>query len=538
LAAEIEWAKVSLVAPEDYADAAISAGRAEVAGHDHATLARLLSIYEDAKSERGVIDFEDVLLLTVGILADRPDIAAEVRSQYRHFVVDEYQDVSPLQQRLLDLWLGERRELCVVGDVSQTIYSFTGATPRYLTQFPRRFPDAAVVRLARDYRSTPQVVRLANDLLARAGADRSSAAVELVSQRPSGPAVRYEAYDDDVAEAEGVAARIAALEAEGVERSEIAVLYRTNGQAEALEQALSEAGISYLVRGGERFFARREVREAILTLRAAARSASDAAMPDQVRDVLAGAGWAPAPPAARGAARERWESLQALVALADDLAATREADLAGFVAELEERASTQHAPPVSGVTLASLHAAKGLEWDAVFLVGVSEGLLPISLAEGRDAIAEERRLLYVGITRAREHLQLSYARARTVGGRASRKPSRFLTGLWPSGEERRTPAPRHRSKDRVAALAAEDPHAAELFGRLRHWRESVAEAAGKRPYAVLHDTTLAAIAEARPRDLRQLGLLRGIGAAKLEAYGAAVLAVVRGEDVEVPPAGS
>src|SRR5690625_159371 len=233
LSGEIEWAKVTLVAPEDYAEAAQAAGREEVAGHDHTTLARLLSVYEDAKTERGVIDFADVLLLTMGVLTDRPEIAAEVRSQYRHFVVDEYQDVSPLQQRLLDLWLGERRELCVVGDVSQTIYSFTGATPTYLTEFSRRFPEATVVRLVRDYRSTPQVVRLANDLLARAGADRSSAAVELVSQRPSGPAVRYEAYDDDVAEAAGVAARMAALESAGVERSEIAVLYRTNGQAEA-----------------------------------------------------------------------------------------------------------------------------------------------------------------------------------------------------------------------------------------------------------------------------------------------------------------
>ncbi len=539
LAAEIEWAKVSLVTAEDYVARAVAAGREEAAGQDRATVSRLLEIYEDVKTERGVVDFEDVLLLMVGILEEREDVAAEVRRQYRHFVVDEYQDVSPLQQRLLDLWLGDRKELCVVGDVSQTIYSFTGATPRFLTDFPRRFTGAEVVRLVRDYRSTPQVVSLANSVLERAGRHRSSAAVRLVAQRPSGPAVRFEAFDDDVAEAAGVAARIAALEKTGVPRGEIAVLYRTNGQAEAIEQALAQADIGYLVRGGERFFSRREVREAVVLLRGAARTMADHPMPDAVRDVLAGMGWAPDPPAARGAVRERWESLQALVALADEIAATRGADLAGLVAELEERASAQHAPTVSGVTLASLHAAKGLEWDAVFLVGVSEGLLPISLAETEDAIAEERRLLYVGVTRAREHLMLSYARARTVGGRASRKPSRFLDGLWPEeGAARRRPASRAPRRDRIAELTESDPEGAALVERLRAWRGQVATAIGKPPYTVLHDTTLAAIAEARPKDLRQLGILRGVGAAKLEAYGPAVLAVVRGEDVVVEPPGA
>src|SRR5690625_3082304 len=540
LAAEIEWAKVSLVTAEDYVARAASAGREEApAGHDRATVARLIEVYEDGKTVRGAIDFEDVLLLMVGILEEREDIAAEVRRQYRHFVVDEYQDVSPLQQRLLDLWLGDRRELCVVGDVSQTIYSFTGATPDFLTQFPRRFPEAAVVRLVRDYRSTPQVVSLANSVLERAGRHRSSAAVRLVAQRPSGPAVRFEVFDDDVAEAAGVATRIAALEKSGVPRSEIAVLYRTNGQAAALEPALAQAGIGYLVRGGERFFSRREVREAMVLLRGAARTMAGHAMPEAVRDVLAGVGWSPEPPAARGAVRERWESLQALVALADDLAVTRGADLAALVAELEERAGAQHAPTVSGVTLASLHAAKGLEWDAVFLVGASEGLLPISLAETEEAIAEERRLLYVGITRAREHLMLSYARARTVGGRATRKPSRFLDGLWPEdGDGRRRPAVRRERRDRVAELAEHDPEGAALFERLRAWRGQVASAMGKPPYTVLHDTTLAAIAEARPKDLRQLGFLRGIGAAKLQAYGPAVLAIVRGEEVVVPPPGA
>lgn len=535
LAAEVEWAKVSLITPDDYVRRAGAAGREEAAGHDLTTVARLLSVYEDAKSERNVIDFEDVLLLTVGILTEREDIAATVRSQYRHFIVDEYQDVSPLQQRLLQLWLGGREEVCVVGDVSQTIYSFTGARPRYLTDFRHTYPDATVITLVRDYRSTPQVVSLANNVLDRAGKDRSSAAVELIAQRPSGPAVQFQTYGDDEAEAAGVAARIGELVRRGVKASEIAVLYRTNAQSEAYEQALSQAGIGYLVRGGERFFARPEVRDAIVLLRGAARSPGDTPMPQTVRDVLAGNGWSEEPPTARGATRERWESLNSLVLLADDLAATRDADMAGFVAELAERASAQHAPPVEGVTLASLHAAKGLEWDAVFLVGVCEGLLPISLADGAEAIAEERRLLYVGITRAREHLHLSYGRSRTAGGRGNRKRSRFLDGIWPmTAEEGRSSGRRSASRSgRRTALqndiaeAEADP---EIFERLRAWRAQVAEETAKPSFTILHDTTLVAIAAAQPRELRQLAILRGIGPTKLEAYGATILALVRGED--------
>lgn len=540
LAGEIEWAKVSMITADDYVAAAAKAGRDGAAGHDLTTIARLLSVYEDVKNERGVIDFEDVLLLTVGILAEREDIARTVRGQYRHFVVDEFQDVSPLQYRLLQLWLGERKELCVVGDASQTIYSFTGASPRYLTQFRRTYPEAVEVRLVRDYRSTPQVVSLANDVLARAGRERSASSVQLVAQRPSGPPVSFTAYDDDEAEARGIAERVKRLIADGVRTSEIAILYRTNAQGEAFEQALSSVGVGYLVRGGERFFSRREVREAIGLLRGAVRSVdAGTPMPQTVRDILTSAGWSSQAPTTRGAVRERWESLNALVQLADDLASTRGADLGAFVAELTERAAEQHAPTVEGVTLASLHAAKGLEWDAVFLAGVSEGLLPISFAETPESVAEERRLLYVGVTRAREHLAISYARARAVGGRASRKPSRFLDGIWP--EETGPVRTGDRARRRARAEAVEhalttgdaDP---VIFEALRTWRAALASATSKPAYTILHDTTLVAIATAKPQTLRQLAMLRGIGAAKIEAHGAAVLAIVRGEDVPEPEA--
>ena len=543
LSAEVEWAKVTMTLPEDYAQQAAALRREPPGGLEPATVAQVLAAYEEAKTERGVIDFEDVLLLMVGVLLDREDIADQVRGQYKHFVVDEYQDVSPLQQRLLDLWLGRRRQLCVVGDVSQTIYSFTGATPDFLTGFTTRYAGARTVRLSRDYRSTPQVVSLANRVLSRSrrggGAlTLPAGAVELVAQRPSGPAVRFEAYDDDVAEAAGVVEHVGRLRSSGVPLSEIAVLYRTNSQSEVIEQALSGAGIGYLVRGGERFFERDEVKRAMVMLRAAARTERADLTGDvgaDARMVLGREGWSEQPPAPRGAVRERWDSLNAIVELADELGAKRGAGLDGLVAELGERAAAQNAPTVEGVTLSSLHAAKGLEWDAVVLVGASEGLLPISLAEGPAAIEEERRLLYVGVTRAREHLVISYARARNAGGRASRKPSRFLDGIWPTGggpARRRgrsaSQSPKERAKQAAAEFEADnDPATIALFEALRAWRAKVAKERSRPAYTVFADTTLRSIAVVKPGTLPQLSLIHGVGAVKLQEYGADVLHVVR-----------
>ena len=548
LAAEVEWAKVTMTLPEDYAQAAVVAGRTGVAGQEAATVAQVLSLYEEAKSERGVIDFEDVLLLTIGILLDREDVAAQVRGQYKHFVVDEYQDVSPLQQRLLDLWLGRRRQLCVVGDVSQTIYSFTGATPAFLTGFATRYEGARTVRLSRDYRSTPQVVSLANRVLSRSrrgggGLHLPAGAVELVAQRPSGPAVRFETYDDDIAEAEGAVAQVRRLQAAGVPLSEIAILYRTNSQSEVFEQALAGAQIGYLVRGGERFFEREEVKRAMAVILGAARTEKATLTGDlgqDARTVLAREGWSEEPPAPRGAVRERWDALNALVALADEMAQTRGADLDAFHTELRERADAQNAPTVEGVTLSSLHAAKGLEWDAVILAGVCEGLLPISLAEGQAAIEEARRLLYVGVTRAREHLVISYARARNAGGRAARKPSRFLDGLWPTGNGLKDASRRQgrqSAKERSRQSAADfeannDPRTIALFEELRAWRSQVAKERGKPAFTVFADATLRDIAVVKPTSLPQLSLIRGVGATKLQDYGGPVLTLLRDFEAE------
>ncbi|MGO4582467.1 ATP-dependent DNA helicase UvrD2 [Arthrobacter sp. 2RAF6] len=558
LAAEIEWAKVSMLTPANYLENAQDRGTP--GGFDLTAVARVFQSYEDVKTDRNVIDFEDVLLITVGILQEDPKVAATVREQYRHFVVDEYQDVSPLQQRLLELWLGGRDELCVVGDSSQTIYSFTGASPRHLLGFKGRYPSATVVKLVRDYRSTPQVVKLANDLLGsrRSGGTVADAAwakpLQLVAQRPAGPEPRFMECPDDEAEAAVVAGRTRELIDAGTKASEIAVLFRTNGQSEAYEQALASAGIGYQLRGGERFFARKEVRDAILQLRAATRAiAEDSAkepLGQLVRDIVASLGYTDAAPHSGGALRERWESLAALVALADELAISRgpEFTLMEFVNELQERSVAQHAPTVQGVTLASLHAAKGLEWDAVFLVGLSEGLMPISFADTPESVDEERRLLYVGITRAREHLNLSWSTARTPGGRANRKPSRFLDGLRPdsvlgaSARSRATPRRKAAAPascrvcgtmlatgaERKVGRCSQCPptYEEQTFEALRQWRKEEALSNDVPAYVVFTDATLTAIAEARPASLEELAQLAGVGPSKLEKYGEAVLAVL------------
>ncbi|MEU8954391.1 ATP-dependent DNA helicase UvrD2 [Streptomyces sp. NPDC048518] len=578
LTSEIEWSKVTQTVPADYAAAAAKSGRD--VPRDPAEIAQLYGAYEDLKRDRAVIDFEDVLLLAVGILQDRHDIAEQVRAQYQHFVVDEYQDVSPLQQRLLELWLGERDSLCVVGDASQTIYSFTGATPDHLLNFRTRHPGATVVKLVRDYRSTPQVVHLANGLLSQARGRAADHRLELISQREAGTDPVYTEYVDEPAEAEGAARRIRALLADGVPASEIAVLFRTNSQSEIYEQALADAGVPYQLRGAERFFERTEVREAGAALRGAARFGGNDALlddvvdlPSQVRAVLSTKGWTTEPPAGSGAVRDRWESLAALVRLAEDFARAKpEATLADLVAELDERASAQHAPTVEGVTLASLHAAKGLEWDAVFLVGLAEGMMPITYAKTDEQIEEERRLLYVGVTRARVHLSLSWALSRSPGGRPSRRPSRFLDGLrpgsgagsgaraaggGPGGVERGSgggatgpAAGRRQRKTRTPArcrvcgrtlsdagemklMRCEDcPSEMDegLYERLREWRSGQARELGQPAYCVFTDKTLIAIAEAVPEDEGELARIPGVGVRKFHRFGADVLAICAGQE--------
>ena len=431
VASQIEWRKITMRSIDQYASARPD-------GVGRLDLERVLDLqraYEKLKDSRRQIDFEDVLLACAGMLESEPRVTAAVHEQYRHFTVDEYQDVSPLQQRLLDLWLGERRDLCVVGDASQTIYSFAGADARYLLEFAHRHDDARAVRLETNYRSDARILAVANELmrdrpgalelralvpadtLARASAGATPDPGDTSS--PMNPEPTVTAYPDDMTEARGVAAMIAARIASGVDPASMAVLYRSHAQSPELLRALADSDIAATVLGGKRFFDLPEVRQAIMALRGASVAPLETGFVDAVRDVLRSLGLTDEPPRAGGALRDAWEARSALLRLAQE--APPGTTLRSFTDELQLRAKSQHEPALRTVTLATLHAAKGLEWDHVHLLGVAEGLLPIGYATTFEQVDEERRLAYVGITRAGRTLTLSWS-----PGIRDRQPSRFL----------------------------------------------------------------------------------------------------------------
>ncbi|WOF24461.1 ATP-dependent helicase [Microbacterium betulae] len=417
VAAQIEWRKVTMRTLEQYGRLQRTVGRI-----GPSALVDLMRAYEGLKDERRQLDFEDVLLACAGMLEAEPQVTRSVREQYRHFTVDEYQDVSPLQNRLLELWLGDRRDLCVVGDASQTIYSFTGAESRFLLEFEKRYPDATVVRLERNYRSTPAIVDVANALMrGRPGALR----LEAPDTDGRGETPVVAGYPDERAEAEGVADAIA-RRLESSSPSQIAVLYRSHAQSAEIQEALARRGVPTTVLGGRRFFDVPEVRQAVLTLRGAAVAPSDQGFVEIVRDVLRSLGHTDDPPAAGGALRDAWEARASLLRLAQEAAAGT--TLRAFTEDLLARAKDQHEPTLETVTLSTLHAAKGLEWPHVHLIGMAEGLLPISYATSLEGVDEERRLAYVGITRAERSLSLSWSRG-SASGRGQREPSRYLAEI-------------------------------------------------------------------------------------------------------------
>ena len=418
VAGEIEWRKTSELSIAAYAEAARR--RPLPRGLDADAVADIQQHYEDLKDERRRIDFEDVLLVASGMLDAEPLARDRVRAQYRFFVVDEFQDVSPLQYRLLKLWLGERRDLCVVGDANQTIYTFAGASSRYLLDFERDHPGAEVVRLERNYRSAPQILDVANRLMrGRPGALelRSAVAGRGVVGEPV-------AHDDDAAEAAAVADAVAAELASGAQPEQIAVLYRVNEQAPLLEQAFAARGIVTRSLAGTSFFEIPAVRKLTSALAVQAQRFPDDPVRGFVADTARAAGWTLDRSHSR-LGRDDWVGLDAIVRFAE--ATPEEVRLGRFAAELDDREQAKGELPMRAVVLGTLHAAKGLEWEAVHLVGLAEGLLPVVHARGEAAIEEERRLLYVGITRARRRLTLSWARRGSRG--SERQPSRFLQEL-------------------------------------------------------------------------------------------------------------
>jgi DNA helicase II / ATP-dependent DNA helicase PcrA len=551
LADELEWAKARRLDPASYQATVATTGRTPPVPAD--LFAGLFRRYERAKERSGRIDFEDMLARTIDAIAEHQGVAEEVRGRYRWFSVDEYQDTNPLQQGLLDAWLGERRDLAVVGDEDQTIYTFTGATSDYLTGFARRFPDAHLVRLEDNYRSTPQVLAMANRLLARSPG--RPAAKRLVATRPPGPEPAVAAFESAEHEAKALVTEVGRLDGLDVDLDEIAVLVRTNAQIPPLEEALAAAGIRYQVRG-ELFYRRTEVLRALGVLRSrAGRAAAGGGLVDALEAIwYERFGFRRDEEPDGEEARQRHASLVTLLGIAERLeaapgpaadgaapaaAAPAEAtpaaageggtpDLAGFLAEIDRRAAAEAEGTGGGVNLLTYHRAKGLEFDAVLLPAVEEGLLPIRQATTPEEVAEERRLLYVGVTRARVHLWLSWAarRAGPSGREQPRRPSRFLDDLVAPGGTRVRPravASGMTRGGRSSTPARADGPVAEA---LRAWRRKRAEADGVPAYVVFNDRTLAALAERRPRSRGELLAVEGIGPAKLDRYGEELLGLL------------
>ena len=530
LAGEISWSKVSNVPADFYTRVAANAGRS-VGGVAPEQVASIITTYEQVKHRVGVIDLDDILLVTLGLMTQHPGVAGQVREAYRHFMVDEYQDVSPVQHALLNAWLGGRDDLMVVGDPAQSIHAFAGANVAYLLGFTQQFPGARRFELTRNYRSSGAVVAYANEL-----ANRSHGrvkAVRLNTDANAGPAVTQVSCADTPSEIASLLGWLRARAAGGLDWADMAVLYRVNAQSVLIEAALSQAGIPYTVRGAERFYERPEVKAALAAWRGLASLRPTDPAVQSMRDALSGLGWTPEPPEGQGRQRENWESWQALSQMLDALPEGDTTEAA--MQRIERAADEQQAPATPGVVLATLHASKGLEFAAVAIIGVQEGLLPFALAVTPDQLAEENRLLYVGVTRAKRWLYLSWDASR-------RRPSRFLDAPE-APQTHQPPKPREKRRLRTCRVCdkallggadiklgrhADCPSSYDevLLERLKDWRLKRATADKVPAFVVFSDVTLIAIAEARPATEAALLEISGVGPAKLERYGEAVLGLV------------
>jgi DNA helicase-2/ATP-dependent DNA helicase PcrA len=537
-ASEIEWAKARLTGPGDYERAVALAGRTppRPAGE----VAAVFGEYERQKRRRGLVDFDDLIVGCADTFARDEEFAAAQRWRFRHLFVDEFQDASPAQFRLLRAWLGDRPDLCVVGDGDQAIYGFAGADPDYLVRFrahfpAERYPDGGVVRLGSNYRSTPQVVRVAGAVLAGGPGRR-----EVHAGRPDGPVPEVAVYGTDEQEARGVARALAAAHRAGTAWARLAVLYRINAQSAQFEEAFGRAGIPSRVRGGTRFLERAEVKVALDELRAATRTAPGRTFSEHLGDLA---------DADEERSEELREHVDAVVRLGREYLDSDggAGSLDGFLAFLQTSLRADDADTGGdAVELLTFHRAKGLEFDTVFVTGLERGLVPISHAKTTEALDEEQRLLYVACSRAERVLHLSWARERTVGARvSSRSPSPWLSRVERAIDalHGREPSEPVDARAKIADMRAAAAHGGRaqggragkpvvaavdvpLYEALVEWRRGLARASGTPAYVVFHDATLAAIAAARPRTSRALLGVAGVGPVKAERYGGAVLALV------------
>ena len=532
MATEIEWAKARLVGPDGYVEAVAGARRRPPAPAER--VAELYHRYEDDKRRARMIDFDDLLRLCCHVIETDAAFAAAQRWRFQHLFVDEFQDVNPLQLRLLDAWRGGSYDLCVVGDPHQAIYGWNGADAGYLQDFRRLYPPSEVVALGGNYRSTPQILEAAGDVLHRAGiSDRPVQAA-----RHDGVAVRLERHPTDRDEATAIARAIRDRRGPRSSWSAQAVLVRTHAQIGLVTEALRASGVPYRVRGGDTLLERRQVRAAVDLLRRA-RGPLAACLPDieALADDSPPPGGTDDAPGAGDAGDEAapGNDLDVLVRLAyDHLRLDPGASAIGFVSWLVATLQTEGADERrDAVTIATFHAAKGLEWPVVHLAGLEDGLVPIGYARNQAQRTEEARLLYVAMTRAEDELRCTWAAQRVFGGKpAERRLTPWLKGL----AERQRDRPDERSgppadwRDRLAEqrarLAGAAPSLSPTLTALQAWRDESARAARVEPAALVDDRLLEMIAEQRPSTHDELVAIPGMGPLLAARVGTGLLAAL------------
>ncbi len=579
---EIEWAKARAITPDEYgAEAHRITRRAPLAYRE---MAAVFERYETEKRARRMVDFDDLLRLCRRDLLEDREFAQSQRWRFQHLFVDEFQDVNPLQRGLLEAWLGGRDDLCVVGDPNQAIYAWNGADPTAITGFAERYPRAEIIRLTENYRSSPQILTVANAVLAGGALDGTSSAAEasasaLRANRPDGPLPLIASFPDDAAEARAIARAVRDRHGPNGRWSAQAVLCRTNAQTAVIERALHQAGIPFRVRGGGGLLDQPEVKAALRDLQrhagefatavadlqasadrmSASRRADDepgSGPADQADDEAEGHAGDDSGDEAEGQSDDRAANLGALVRMAHDYAALDSRPTpAGFVAWLTD-ATRADQPDGSGegVEIATFHAAKGLEWPVVHLAGLEQGLVPIGHARDDDALAEERRLFYVAVTRAESELLCTWAEERTFGARtASRTRSPYLDevdgaiGALRAGDvpadwvhhlqaqrvrlAGTTANPASRAKGKSARRGSRAPSELDgddlaLFESLKAWRLIRSRAAKVPAYVIFADQVLVEVAVTRPASRGQLLAVSGVGEVKVQRFGDEILGIV------------